>query len=80
MGTAGEELDEGEEFGKRGRRGWGGEELDEGKGFELFIFWFGVLDVEKQKKQKSKFWKAKNFCFAYKAIILIFLIFSFCFS
>ena len=35
---AGEELDEGEEFGKGGRRGWGDEEFDEGEEFELFTF------------------------------------------
>ena len=52
---AGEELDEGEGFRKGGRRGWRGEEFDEGEGFGLFTFWFGVLDVGKQKKQKSKF-------------------------
>ena len=35
---ASEGLDEGEEFGKGGRREWRGEELDERERFELFTF------------------------------------------
>ena len=56
----GEELDEGEGFRKGGKRRLGGVELDEREGFGLFTFWFSILDVRKQKKQKSKFWKVKN--------------------
>ena len=40
---------------KDSERRWGGEELDEEEEFGLFTFWFDVLDVKKQKKQKSKF-------------------------
>ena len=52
---AGEELDEEKRFEKGERRGQGGEKLDEGERFGIFTFWFGVLDMGKQKKQKSKF-------------------------
>ena len=34
----GEELDEREKFGKRGRRVWRGEKLDEGEGFGSLLF------------------------------------------
>ena len=48
-----EQLDEGKKFKKRERREWGGDEFDEREGFGLFIFWFGILDVRKQKKTKK---------------------------
>ena len=55
FGMASEDLDEEEGFEKGRRREWGGEEIDEGERFGLFFFfWFGVSDVDKQKKQKSK--------------------------
>ena len=41
---ADEEFDEEEKFEKEGRREWGSEK------FRFFTFWFGVLDMEKQKK------------------------------
>ena len=58
---ADDELDEEEGFRKGGRRGWGGEELDEGEEFKLFTFWFGVLDVEKQKKAEKQVLESKKF-------------------
>ena len=51
---ADEELNAREKFRKKGRRRWGGKELDEGKGFGLFTFWFGILDVRKQKKAEKQ--------------------------
>ena len=46
---------------KAGRRGWGGEELDERKRFGLFTFWFGILDVEKQKKVEKQILESNKF-------------------
>ena len=51
---ADEAFDEEKGFEKGGRRGWEGKRLDEEEGFRLFTFWFGVLNVEKQKKQVLK--------------------------
>ena len=47
------ELYEEEKFEKGERRGWRDEELFEEEGFGLFTFWFGILDMEKQKRVKK---------------------------
>ena len=60
MKIVGEELNEKERFNKGGRREWRDEELDKEEGFGLFIFWFGVLDVGKQKKADKQVLESKK--------------------